>query len=615
MNTFKKLTALLGLTASVLSGCMLTAESTDSSATKSHPNIVLIMTDDQGYGDVGFHQNPIINTPNLDLIANQSTRLTNFHVDPTCSPTRSSLLTGKHSLKAGVWHTILGRYMLGPEHKTLAEVLKTNGYDTSIFGKWHLGDNYPFRPQDQGFNETFIHGGGGVGQTPDFWGNTQFDDTYYRNGKEEKTKGYATTVWFDAAIDFINKPRTSPYFTFVSLNAPHGPYRAPEKYIKPYLKQGLSRTMASFYGMITHLDEQVARLYQHIKNRGEIDNTIFIFMTDNGSSYRQTFDDLVLKKGHEELQSENPDWLPNVGMRGYKGSVFEGGHRVPFFISYPNGNVKAQDVNTLSAHYDVLPTLLELAGLPAISDDIDGSSLLTAIRQGNDPTLDERSIVVTNQRVYHPDPNRPTAVLKGPWRYIEENGATLLFNLDTDPGQQNNVYDQYPEIVKQLSSDKTTWWNNAKEAGFKDRYIGVGYDEENPVRLNAMDWMEVPDNQEVPWFIGHQGPADEWNYHHWLTREQDFQPLPWYIDVNTKAKYQVKAYFHDIPAATPVLKKFCVIDVDGKQFVQKVWGRASHCVIDLTLSAGKQKVSAWFTDSADKKSKDKAAFYLYLERK
>lgn len=581
------------------------------------PNIVIIVTDDQGYGDLGMHSNPIIQTPNIDALAQESVRLTNFHVDPTCSPTRSALLTGKHSLKAGVWHTILGRYMLGPEHETIAETLKSNGYDTGIFGKWHLGDNYPYRPQEQGFNEVFIHGGGGVGQTPDYWGNTQFDDTYYRNGVEEKTKGNATTVWFDSAIDFIDEKRNQPYFTFIALNAPHGPYRAPNSYIKPYIEKGLDGEMARFYGMISHIDDQVARLRKHIKARGELDNTIFVFMTDNGSSHRQTHSDLTLKKQYQWLTEKYPKWLPNAGMNGYKGYVHDGGHRVPFFISYPNGNLKTGDYNNLTAHYDIMPTLLELAGVELADKNIDGSSLATLFTQGEDKRLDDRSVVITNQRVYHPSDKRPTAVATQKWRFISQNNKELLFDIELDPGQQTNVIAKFPEVADQLRAEKLLWWTDAKNAGFKDRYIGVGNPAENPVRLNAMDWMEVPDSQPVPWFIGHQAAADEYDYTHWLTEEKKYYALPWYINVEQTGNYQVKAYYHDIPAATPVLKKYCIIDANGKQYIERVYGRASHCVVDIPLNHGQQKITAWFTDDKNKTTSkaEKAAFYLYIEHK
>lgn len=180
------------------------AEPAHRDSTDRRPNVILILTDDLGYGDLGYHGNPAVSTPNIDQLAAESVRLTNFHVDPTCSPTRAALMTGRHSLRTGVWLTVLGRSLLPADEITLAEHLREHGYHTAIFGKWHLGDNYPFRPQDQGFDDVVIHGGGAVGQAPDYWNNTQFDDTYFRNGKPVRFDGYATTVWFDESLFTVN---------------------------------------------------------------------------------------------------------------------------------------------------------------------------------------------------------------------------------------------------------------------------------------------------------------------------------------------------------------------------------------------------------------------------
>ena len=211
----------------IVSACSTTTvdQPAHGEARKARPNIVLILADDLGYGDLGYHGNPVVSTPHIDRLATDSVRFTNFHVDPTCSPTRAALMTGRHSLRTGVWLTVLGRSLLPAREVTMAERLRDHGYRTVIFGKWHLGDNFPFRPQDQGFDETVVHGGGGVGQAPDYWGNTQFDDTYFRNGNPEQFRGYATTVWFDEAIEFIRTHRQDPFFVYVATNAPHQPWR------------------------------------------------------------------------------------------------------------------------------------------------------------------------------------------------------------------------------------------------------------------------------------------------------------------------------------------------------------------------------------------------------
>ena len=185
------------------------------------PNVVFVLTDDQGYGELGCHGNPIIQTPNLDKLHSQSVRLTNYHVDPTCSPTRSALMTGRYSSRVGVWHTVMGRSLLRRDEVTLADVFADNGYRTGIFGKWHLGDNYPYRPQDRGFQEVLTLGGGAISNTPDFWGNNYFDDMLRHNGKLEKCKGYCTDVFFNAALQFIETNRDRPFFAYIPTpNAP-----------------------------------------------------------------------------------------------------------------------------------------------------------------------------------------------------------------------------------------------------------------------------------------------------------------------------------------------------------------------------------------------------------
>ena len=188
------------------------------------PNIILVITDDQGFGDFGFSGNQHIKTPHIDKFRNNSILLDNFHVDPTCSPTRAALLTGRYSNRTGVWHTVQGRNLLRKREITLPDILSNNGYKTGIFGKWHLGHNYPYRAQDRGFKHVVIHSAGGVGQAPDYWGNDYFDDTYIKNGIYEKFNGFCTDIWFDEAIKFIKENKNKPFFAYISTNAPHGPF-------------------------------------------------------------------------------------------------------------------------------------------------------------------------------------------------------------------------------------------------------------------------------------------------------------------------------------------------------------------------------------------------------
>jgi arylsulfatase A-like enzyme len=218
------------------------------------------MTDDQGYGDLGRHGNSMIRTPHLDALHGESIRLTDFHVDPTCSPTRAALLTGRYSTRTGVWHTVMGRSLLYEDEVTLADILARDGYRTGIFGKWHLGDNFPFRPEDRGFHDVVIHGGGGIGQTPDYWGNRYVDDHFLTNGTWTPYEGYCTDVFFDQALRFIERNRDRPFFAYIPTNVPHSPFIAPEGLDEAYRERGVPEPMASFYGMIENCDTNIGRL-------------------------------------------------------------------------------------------------------------------------------------------------------------------------------------------------------------------------------------------------------------------------------------------------------------------------------------------------------------------
>ncbi|GGD11519.1 arylsulfatase [Aquisalinus flavus] len=616
----KKITAFtFGL---VISACAASEQPADAISAQTSenageaPHVVLIMTDDQGYGDVGYTGNPLIRTPHIDALAGESARFTDFHVDPTCSPTRAALMTGQNSLRAGVWHTIMGRSLLPTEQVTIAEVLQGAGYATGIFGKWHLGDNYPFRPEDQGFEHTVIHGGGGVGQTPDYWGNTQFDDTYFVNSEPVGFTGNSTDVWFDEAEKFITGAAEEgrPSFTYLSLNAPHRPWRAPDEYIAPYLEAGLPAPMAKFYAMITHIDDRVGALREYLLKLEDGRDVVFIFMTDNGSAFH--FNETYYQGNPETVSIQlagDSGWQPNAGMRGYKASVYEGGHRVPLLISGP-GIEGGRDIDVLSAHYDLYPTLLELAGLEVSGMDIDGVSLAPVLR-GEAEAVGERAIVVTNQRVFDPDPGRPVAVLTEDWRYVanEPTGSEALFAIAEDPAQQSDVASAHPEVIAEMRAVIETWWDDAAATGFPTQRLPVGTPGVGTVRLTAMDWMEAPSTDAVPWFPGFQPPAAEIGYESWLQREEEFPPLPWYLTVETPGSYEIEVFVHDAPAAMPAGKDHAILEVDGQRHVVPVHGHASSARFTVDLNAGDARMLTWFADTPDGDN-PLPAMYVYVTK-
>jgi arylsulfatase A-like enzyme len=403
-----------------------------------NPNVVFVITDDQGYGDLGCHGNDIIQTPNIDHLYTESTHFTNYHVGPTCAPTRAGLLTGRYCNCTGVWHTIGGRSLLRADETTIADFFKAAGYHTGMFGKWHLGDNYPFHPHNRGFDEALYHGGGGVHQTPDYWGNTYFNDTYFRNGEPEPFRGYCTDIWFDEAMKFIERCADEPFFCYVPTNAPHSPFNVPDPYRELYDSDDIPEQRKRFYGMITNTDENVGRMRNFLKEKNLDQNTIFIFMTDNGTAAGCQLD----RHGFVENGY-------NAGLRGQKGSEYDGGHRVPFFMHWPAGGyTESRNIDTLTANIDFLPTLCDLCNVPISNDAmarINGTSLKPLIEDATDES--DRVIVTDSQRVEHPQKWRKSATMSNRWRLI--NGEEL-YDIKKDPEQRNDVANQPPEAVAEL---------------------------------------------------------------------------------------------------------------------------------------------------------------------
>ena len=505
-------TALILLAVSPWSACAQTGRAQEASPTPRRPNVLLIITDDQGYGDISSHGNGVIQTPHLDELRASSVRLTDFHVDPTCSPSRSALMTGRYSTRTGVWHTIMGRSLMDTREETLAEYLRADGYRTGMFGKWHLGDNSPLRPQDQGFEHVCWHHGGGVGQGPDYWGNDYFDDTYDVNGTWQPFEGYCTDVWFREAAEFIAaKDDERPFFAYVATNAPHHPYFVDESYSKPYVDAGVPKTMADFYGMVTNIDDNVGRMLARLEELGERENTIVVFMTDNGTA-----------AGHRKREKEEGTWSGfNAGMRGNKGSEYDGGHRVPFFVHWPAGGIEGgRDIDALTAHVDVLPTLLEMTGVSLeAKNPIDGASLAPALR-GAAPAPGGRTLFVHSQRLEHPRKWRKSAVMTDQWRLV--NG-TELFDIDADPAQTTDLAGAHPDRVASMRASYDDWWASLAPAMESTVRIALGGDE-NPVHLMSHDWHSGKGG--TPWHQNH-------------VRRGHVANGPWAVDVREAGDYEI----------------------------------------------------------------------------
>ncbi|MGQ1784611.1 MULTISPECIES: arylsulfatase [unclassified Saccharicrinis] len=455
------------------------------------PNVILIMVDDVGYGDLACHGNQYIQTPNIDALHAKSTRLTDYHVSPTCAPTRAAIMTGHHNYRTGVFFTIKGRSLILERETTMAQIFKDNGYNTAMFGKWHLGDNYPFRPQDKGFDEVLMNNGGGVGQTMDHWNNDYFDDIYMHNGKPEQFEGYCTDIWFEKAKKYIDQKKDEPFFCYLSTNAAHSPYWVADKYSDPY-NDNENIPNASFYGMIANIDENVGKLVEYLKSIDLMDNTILIFTADNGSAAGAKVDpkgdrlDGFVIKGN------------NAGMRGIKASMYEGGHRVPFFIHWKDGGIKVgKDIDQLTAHYDILPTLIDLCKLELSADlKFDGQSLVPLIN-GDKSKFEDRTVFVNTQFSTDPVPWLRTALLHKNWRLVE---GTELYDLNTDPEQRTNIAEKHPELMKNLLAKYDAWWNEISPTFVEKPFFIIGDEAENPTTLFCHDWHS---EKFTPWQQNH----------------------------------------------------------------------------------------------------------------
>lgn len=555
------------------------------------PNVILVMTDDQGYGDLSCHGNPILKTPYLDEMYRESVRFTDFHVSPFCTPTRAALMTGNHPAKTGAYRTSAGRTMMHPDEKTLAHLFAENGYATGMVGKWHLGDNAPHRPQDRGFEDVVWHRCGGIGQASDYWGNDYFDDTYERNGSFETFEGYCTDVWFREGMRFISENKEEPFFLYLALNAPHGPYRVPDEWAKPY--QG-NKDVANpnFYGMVANIDHNMGLLRDHLDKLGLAEDTILIFMTDNGTSAGGKF---------QGLESE-PTIGFNAGMRGKKSSIYEGGHRVPFFIHWPKGNLDGgRDIDTIAAHIDVMPTLADLCDLPAPDESYapDGISLVPLLNgEGKDWPRTHHVIQ------YHcgPGNNLPiaplthTTVLTEKWRLVYGSKAVAeLYDIEADLAQQNDLSAQHPEVVTELESLYEPFWESVSP-GMTPVSIDIGSPAENPTVLCSQDWFVI-------------GTNPPWNFRSIMKLPR--VTLPWKVNVTEAGRYRFTLRQFPVEADRTLVAERAKIEIAGKKAEAAVEPGSKGVIFELELPEGKADLNTYLYDKAGKAG---GAYFTEVEK-
>ena len=505
-------------------------------AENDRPNVIVIMSDDQGVGDYGFQGNPLIETPSLDTMYSNGGCLTNFYVSPVCAPTRASLMTGRYNYRTRCIDTYIGRAMMDADEKTLAEYLHDAGYRTGIYGKWHLGDNYPLRANDQGFQESLIHRGGGIGQPSDPIGaeGKYTDPTLIKNGIETPMKGYCTDLYFDAAMQFINQSVTAKknFFTYIATNAPHGPFHdVPEALYEKYRQVDFSPILihklnenrlekendklARIAAMITNIDFNVGRLFEHLESLGVLENTIVIYLNDNG-----------------------PNSMRFVGnMRGMKTNVDDGGIRSPLLFHWPAKVKSGHRSDLMCAHIDVLPTLLDACSIKSDqAHPIDGRSFLSLLTEDR-PDWPNRSIVFQTHRGDKPQLYHHFALHNGPWKLVHPSGfgkeqydgevKLELYNLKQDPQQRNNVAISQPEVFARLKENYESWFEDVSSTR-PDNYapprIVIGTDYEPRTVLTRQDWRH---SQGKPWARDSNGA--------------------WLLEAETPKSYELEIIFNHLP--------------------------------------------------------------------
>lgn len=485
-----------GKTILALSAFTMAATVLSTAQDLRHPNVVLIITDDQGYGDLGFTGNPHIKTPVLDNLAQESIRFNQFYVSPVCAPTRASLMTGRYSLRTGVRDTYNGGAIMATEEITVAEMLRDAGYSTGLFGKWHLGDNYPFRPGDQGFDESLIHLAGGMGQPGDFTTFFKNDSSYYDpvlwyNGEQKGYKGYCTDIFANEAISFIEKNYTKPFFCYVSFNAPHTPLQVPGEYYELYkdidpasgfetderpmhqISENDKEDARKVYAMVTNIDANVGKIMKKLEELKVADNTLVIFMTDNGPQQRRY----------------------NAGMRGLKSSVYRGGVRVPFFLRLPSLFEGNRNIEAVTAHIDILPTLAELCHAKMPTDrTIDGKSFLPLLKGEKQKVFETRPLFFYWTRQY-PELYNNIALQNGSYKLVGNTSynAALenfqLYNIQEDEYELKNILPGRESLASEMKTNLDHILRDISDSPHLKNppRIVIGSEYENPVYLNRND--------------------------------------------------------------------------------------------------------------------------------
>jgi arylsulfatase A-like enzyme len=559
---------------------------------QTRPNVIMILTDDQGYGDMSCHGHPVLKTPKMDRLREESLRLTDFHVTPMCAPTRGELMSGVHCLRNGAMATSLGRHLLNPELPTIADLFSAGGYSTGIFGKWHLGDTYPYRPMDRGFEEAIYHHGFGLTGADSYWNNDYLNPYYHHKNEIKQAEGYCTDFWFDQAMDWMGRQQDAghPFFCYIPTNVPHFPMWVDDVYKEEYAAYG--ENPAGFFGMIVELNENMARLDEFLTQQGMMENTILVFMTDNGHA-----------GGALDV------W--NAGMRGGKCSRYDGGHRVPCFLRWLGGDLLApQDLETPARATDIAPTLLDLCGVDYSAADFDGTSLAPVLR-GEEHDLNERISVV--QYFQNSICKDDSAVIWKKWRLVY---GKELYDIAADPGQESDIAAEHPDIVEVMKSFYDAWWAEVEPGIYAVNALTVGAEEEPETMLTSCEWENVRADgagSVRSAAEGVRGGIGSWSA---AGKATERRGGPWNLDVAKPGVYEVdlrrwpaesglrlaegapvfEAAYGTVEEGVALPITSASLYHEGRVVTQNITTEYDHARFRLDLPAGRTKIQGWFND-------------------
>lgn len=544
----------------ILAFVLLVFSCSEEKLQKAKPNVLVILIDNQGYYELSRNGNEIVQTPYIDQLSNTAVNFTNFYAPPFCSPSRSALLTGRYALRAGIHNTVGGVSILHKSETTMADILKKEGYNTGVFGKWHLGSSYPYAPEFRGFEEVFVHGGGGVSQLGDYYGNDHINATYSHNGKYVKSNGFSTDVLFDQAIKYMDERKGSdqPFYCYLATPAVHFPTNRHPVTTKRLLDRGVEDSkFLALYSMIENVDDNVGKMLDYLESSGLKENTIVVLASDQGVNDRGA-------PMHRSGKFQN------------RGLSFDEKHHVFCMIQYPKlTDDNSGDDDNLTGMVDILPTILDICGIEQPSN-LDGQSLkpLLEASQWNE----ERKLIIQCPRSRTRRKWENTSVKYKKWRLVD---GKELYNIENDFGQKNDIAKDNAELVEELTKTYESFWNSLEPAEELISAHILGAVEAQDVRLVGMDWYEG----DAPWT--QQGLKNK--------RAQG----KWLIDIARDGNYRFELRRYPREAPIAIEAEAASIEIGDIKTETNIEVDDSEAVLEVNLKKGRYDMISTFYPPKD----------------